>query len=126
MKSAPFKSVLALIGLLFCFNFQMNAQQGTVTVNQSPEIDKLLKLKKDISTKEERFKISIYSGSLSAAEAAQVNFREAFPQYATIMEYETPNYKIYIGNFRSRLEADRALLKVKPVFSRAFILKPGN
>jgi len=74
---------------------RMNAQEGTVTVNQSPEIDKLLNLKKD-------------------------------PQYRSSLEYETPNYKIWVGNFRSRLEADRALVKVKRKFTSAFIFKPGK
>jgi len=105
---------------------QMNAQQGTVTVNQSAEIDKLLDLKKDISIEEERFKIQIYSGSLVAAEAAKANFQEAYPQYYSSLEYETPNYKIWVGNFRSRLEADRALIKVKQKFTSAFIFKPGK
>ncbi|MBT8303763.1 MAG: SPOR domain-containing protein [Bacteroidia bacterium] len=124
MKTITLRTLITTIALILLTQIESYAQQGSVTVNQSPEIDKLLDLKKDISIKEERYKISIYSGSLSAAEAAQANFRESFPQYSTIMEYETPNYKIYIGNFRSRLEADRALQKVKPVFSRAFILKP--
>jgi len=124
MKTILIRTFIMLIALTLVAHFNAYAQQGSVTINQSPEIDKLLDLKKDISIKEERYKISIYSGSLSAAEAAQANFKESFPQYATIMEYETPNYKIYIGNFRSRLEADRALQKVKPKFSRAFILKP--
>jgi hypothetical protein len=105
---------------------QLNAQQASVTINQSPEIDKLLDLKKDISIEEERFKIQIYSGSRPAAEAAKVNFQEAYPQYSSSLEYETPNYKIWVGNFRSRLEADRALIKVKQKFTSAFIFKPGK
>jgi hypothetical protein len=40
------------------------------------------------------------------------------------MEFETPNYKIWIGNFNTRLEADRALVKVKRKFAYAFYFKP--
>jgi hypothetical protein len=42
------------------------------------------------------------------------------------MVYETPNYKIWIGNFRSRLEADKALIKIKKKYINAFIFKPKN
>ncbi len=103
-----------------------NAQEGSVTVNQNPEIEKLLKLKKDISTEEERFKIQIYSGNRSAAEAAKANFDGSYPEYLSSLKFETPNYKIWVGNFRSRLEADRALIKVKRKFTSAFIFKPGK
>ena len=126
MKTSFIKTIaLSTIFVLFSFT-EINAQQGTVTVNQSPEIDKLLELKKDISIEAERFKIQIYSGSRSAAEAAKSNFGEAYPQYSSSLEYETPNYKIWVGNFRSRLEADRALEKVKRKFTSAFIFKPGK
>ena len=126
MKTAYLKTLFLFKTLVLFSIFQINAQEGTVTVNQSPEIDKLLDLKKDISIEEERFKIQIYSGSRPAAEAAKSNFHEAYPQYYASLEYETPNFKVWIGNFRSRLEADRALLKVKEKFTNAFIFKPGK
>ena len=34
------------------------------------------------------------------------------------------NYKIWVGNFKTRLEADRALVKIKRKFSNAFYFKP--
>lgn len=126
MNTSFIKTVsIAIFISAFAFN-SLNAQEGTVTVNQSPEIDKLLDLKKNISIEAERFKIQIYSGNRSAAEAAKENFKEAYPQYVSSLEYETPNYKIWIGNFRSRLEADRALVKIKRKFTSAFIFKPGK
>ena len=126
MNTSIMKTLIISLGIALISISDILAQEGTVTVNQSPEIDRLLDLKKDISIEKERFKISIFSGPRLGAEAAQANFREAYPQFSSIMEYETPNYKIYIGNFRSRLEADRALLKVKRKFTSAFILKPEN
>lgn len=126
MKRFNIKSTFTTLIFLMVMSVSMHAQEGTVTVNQSPEIDKLLDLKKDISIEAERFKIQIYSGSRSAAEAAKANFDVAYPQYSSSLEYETPNYKIWVGNFRSRLEADRALIKVKRKFTSAFIFKPGK
>ena len=40
------------------------------------------------------------------------------------MVFNTPNYKIWVGNFRDRLEADRALLRIKKSYMNAFIFKP--
>ena len=38
--------------------------------------------------------------------------------------YETPNYKIWVGNYYTRLEADRNLIKIRKKFSSAFIFRP--
>ena len=40
------------------------------------------------------------------------------------MKFETPNYKVWVGNFETRLEADRALRRIKRKFANAFIFKP--
>lgn len=100
------------------------AQKGEVTVNQDEEIERLLQLKKEINRTESKFKIQIFNGNRSEAEKARLDFRRAFPDMSTSMHYETPNYKIWIGSFNTRLEADRALLRVKQKFSSAFIFAP--
>jgi len=41
------------------------------------------------------------------------------------MKYETPNYKVWVGRFRTRMEADRKLVKVKKLFPNAFLFTPS-
>jgi len=104
-----------------------NAQQGTVNIHQDEEITRLLELKKEINTNEDasdRYKIQIFSGRRGAAETQQDDFKNAYTQWSSKLVYETPNYKIWVGSFKSRLEADRALLEVKKKFPNAFIFKP--
>ena len=52
------------------------------------------------------------------AEKSQSDYRGAYGQWPSKMVHETPNYKVWVGSFRSRLEADRALLKIKKKFSK--------
>ncbi|WGU68695.1 hypothetical protein QIU19_01595 [Capnocytophaga canimorsus] len=40
------------------------------------------------------------------------------------LSFETPNYKVRIGVFRTRLDAERQLVEVKKVFPAAFIWNP--
>ena len=124
MVKYPIK-ILVLTGFLFQFVLhQSYGQEGVVVVNQDPQIESLLKLKKEVNRKAKNFKIQIYNGSRSGAENAREKFRSSYGGWAVSMEYETPNYKIWVGNFKTRLEADRALLRVKKKFSNAFIFKP--
>ena len=87
----------------------------------------LLDVKKEMNksdTDSDIYKIQIYSGNRSSAESAQREFNNAFSDWKPTIQYETPNFKIWAGNFRTRLEADRALKKIKNKFPSAFIFKP--
>lgn len=99
------------------------AQQGKVTVDQPRDIDRLLEFKKDVRTVN-LFKIQVYSGDRSGAEAARSDFQSAFAEWPVQMVYEEPNTKIQVGEFSNRLEADKALLKIKSRYTNAFIFEP--
>lgn len=99
------------------------AQNGTVTVDQDRQIEKLLEFKKDLTTNE-IYKIQVFSGNRSGAEQAKIDFMNNYQDWPVSMEYNTPNYKIWIGNFTNRLEAERALQKIKSTYHTAFIFKP--
>ncbi|MBT8244971.1 MAG: SPOR domain-containing protein [Winogradskyella sp.] len=110
--------------ILTGFSMAIFAQDATVTVNQPEAINKLLEFKKDTRTVE-TFRIQIYSGDSSfRAKKVKSEFREKYGEWPTEMVFNTPNYKIWVGNFRSRLEADRALLRIKKNYINAFIFKP--
>ena len=119
------KDILLLFTVLF--SCSLLAQEGTVTINQDKEIEALLEIKKDIEISSSRYKIQIYSGTnRGAAESARTKFSESYSDWSSSIEYETPNYKIWIGNFRNQLEADRALIRIKKTFINAFIFEPKN
>ena len=100
------------------------AQDGIVSINKSAEIDQVLSVKKALNKEKQFIKIQIYSGNRSGAERALESFKTDFPEYVKEMKYETPNYKIWVGKFRTQLEADRGLLRVKKFFPNAFPLTP--
>jgi uncharacterized protein YpuA (DUF1002 family) len=125
----PLKSRIILVSIIclvlttsFCFG-----QQGSVTINQDKKITNLLEIKKEMNKNEidtDRYKVQIYSGNRSSAESAQREFNNSFTDWKATIQYETPNFKIWAGNFTTRLEADRALKKIKNKFSSAFIFRP--
>lgn len=101
------------------------SQTGAIVINQDKDIEELISLKKEIGeTSFGRYKIQIYSGKRGIAEGALAKFRETYSGTYARLIYETPNYKVWAGNYRTRLEADRALLKLKGLFPSSFIFKP--
>ncbi|RMB59194.1 SPOR domain-containing protein [Dokdonia sinensis] len=120
------KSFLTFIFFVSLFAFA-KAQSSQTTVNQDPLINELISLKAEMSVEGElndRYKIQIYSGNLTRANSQLKTYLNKVGTWKSTIKFQTPNYKVWIGNFRSRLEADRALMKIKKVFPSAFIFKP--
>ncbi|MFD2914981.1 SPOR domain-containing protein [Psychroserpens luteus] len=122
MKLNILKITLSLILFLVLSN-QLVAQEGVVTIDQDSDITKLLEYKKDVKTVD-LYKIQLDFGSRSEAETLKRKFSNTFAQWPAEMVYETPNYKVWVGNFSTRLEADIALLEIKKKFSKAMVFEP--
>ena len=90
------------------------AQEGTVNVVQDEKITQLLELKKD-SRIVDLYRIQIYTGSRKTAFEKLEEFKTIFPDIETTILYDTPNYKIWVGSYRTRLEVDNALVAIKKV-----------
>ena len=114
----------AIFSLLFFYN---EAQNASVEVNQDAQITQLLELKKEVNKSGKSLNslsIQIYSGNRSGADDAKTKFLNTYAGFPVDKTYETPYYKSRVGRFKSQLEADRALLRIKREFSNAFILNP--
>jgi len=128
MKTTMFKllicSTFYLFGALYC-----HAQEGVITVKQDEKIPQLLSLKTTLEKNNKLtngFTIQIYSGERSKAYTIINKYRGLFENWPATIEYETPNYKVWVGNYSTRLDADRALLAIQEKFPYAFIFKPGR
>lgn len=127
MKSQNFKIIFFSFLCIVLNNTFSYSQEGHMVINQDKHITVLLDLKKELNkneTSSERYKIQVYSGNRSGAYEAQKEFKNTFGDWHSSMQYETPNFKVWAGNFRTRLEADRALKRIKRAFPHAFIFKP--
>lgn len=101
------------------------SQSQLAQVNQDSRIDSLLKLKKEINKNIFDLKIQIYSGERDKALELIANHdKDNYSNTNIELVYETPNYKVWIGNFYTQLEADKKLLMIKKKYPEAFIFRP--
>jgi len=127
MKFLPIQKTILLGIALVAFSAFAKAQTGQTTISQDPKIEELIALKSAMSVEgklNDRYKIQLYSGNLNQANAILKRYLNRIGTWKSTIKYETPNYKVWIGNYRNRLEADRALIKIKKEFNSAFIFKP--
>ena len=107
----------------------LGAQAQEVVVRQDARIDSLMAIKTIMQTNlklTDTYTIQLHYGTLEQAQTHLQTYNAKYDQWPAVIEYETPNYKVWVGNFYSRLEADRALLAIQQNFNTAFILKPGK
>ncbi|MCX2681042.1 SPOR domain-containing protein [Galbibacter sp. EGI 63066] len=133
MRLLAFKNYFVLLIFTFVFSGITHAQEsvktsskeGKINIDQDPRIEKLVAYKAKInSSNTKRYRIQIYNGTLEGAQKAKQSFSNQFDDMSSDISFETPNYKVRVGNFRTRLEADRHLLQVKEKYPSAFLLEP--
>lgn len=121
------KNIYKFILFAICFvghPLWLSGQEGQVKITQHSDIDKLLEYKKDISTLKV-YKIQVYqSVDPDKAQKEKANFLDLYNNFPVEIEWNTPNYKVWVGNFTTRLEADRALQKIKKNYMNAIIFQP--
>lgn len=124
------RNKILILNFLFLFaGYSGFAQQGQVKIEQDPIIPTLMERKTEMAKNNQlgdRYKIQIFSGNNGEASNMIREFRSMYSNYPSSIEYETPNYKVWIGNFRNNLEADRALAEIKANFPAAFRFKPDR
>ena len=94
--------------------------------NEADKIEDLISQKRNYNQQNKNtvvFKIQLYNGTESEAYKIRSNFRSAFPEFKTTIIYKQPEWKTQVGNFETKLEADRVLLLIKKKFSRAIVLE---
>ena len=99
-------------------------QNGNIKISQSNKLDSVIKLKKELNSKIQNLRIQIYSGDRDNAEQIIKEFIEIFNDATADVIYETPNYKVWVGNYYTQLEADKRLIKIRKKFRSAFIFRP--
>ena len=99
-------------------------QNGNIVINKSNKLDSIIKLKKELNSKIQNLRIQIYSGNRDNAEQIIQEFIEIFNDTTADVIYETPNYKVWVGNYFTQLEADKRLIEIRKKFRSAFIFRP--
>ena len=67
------------------------------------------------------FKIQAFSGNNQRTSKNEANTKqrlidEAFPEYETVVTFESPFWRLRVGNFRTRDEATHVLNEMKKTF----------
>jgi len=107
-----------------------NRDSATVTVTKDAAIENVLNLKKAIvekkngKAKAKGFRVQIHFGAdRDKAKEIKAKFIQKYADYAAYEEYDMPNFKIRVGDFRSKIDAYRFLKQMQADFPSSFIVQ---
>lgn len=129
MRILKCKALKLLALFLTFYTTETAAQTHENSVIQDERFEQLLKEKRKINssiTVNDRYKIQIFSGDNEKARKTFSDFRREFKNMDGTITFESPNYKVWIGNFKSRIEAERNLVEVKKKYPYALLIKPNK
>ena len=129
MKNLSKHNLLYFFILSSFFCLSSRAQDGKTSVSVDPKIDQLLKEKRKLNTGlflNEAYKIQIFYGNSEESKKKLQEFKKEFKDLDGTIIFNSPNYKVWIGNFKTRIEVERAMVDIKKKYPTALIIKPSN
>lgn len=117
---------ILFIGFFCTFGW---SQTHSTKISQDPRFEQLLNEKRKINTtlnQNEGFKIQIFTGENEEAKKAVNEFRKAHKNLDATIVFHTPIYKVWVGSFKSRIEAEKKAQDLRKKYPNAFIIKPKS
>ncbi len=105
-------------------HYILPAQSGRITLVQDDKITELLALYKSVSSTAEFYTIQVGFGTYAEAEKLKSEVGVDFPNWFSKIVFDSPTYRVQLGQFRTKMEAEREFLEVRKKYPAALILKP--
>jgi hypothetical protein len=108
--------------------YQASNEKGDVQYAKDYRIDMLSKRFAKENLEEgsmKGYRVQLFFGNREEANAIKTSFLKEYPQYEAYLTYLSPNFRVRVGNFRSKIEADGLLHKLKAANPTAFVVTDG-
>jgi hypothetical protein len=109
------------------FGMSQNTVAQTGKTNSSESIKNLISKKREFNAKYGYgFRIQIYYGNETEARKLRNSFRRNFPKTKSYLKYKQPYWKVLVGDYKNKLQADRASIDFSEKFAGLIIVPLGK
>ena len=118
-----------ITAILCVFHSNSFAQTATVTLEQDPKFEQLLNEKIKLNPSlfvNEKYKIQIYNGDSESSKKALKDFKQDYKNFDATIIFNTPSYKVWVGSFKTRIDAEKNLAEIVKNYPKAFLIKPNK
>ncbi len=101
-------------------------EDSTISVTKDPRYDELVAKQKRQNAAVQTmpgYRIQIYFGAVrQKASEVKLEFASKYPGVPSYLTYQQPNFKVRVGDYRSRFEAQKFLKEIDGQFPSTFIV----
>ena len=118
-------SCFALLIFLIPTLLMGQESEGDLRVETPASVDELVAQKIAFNKEQNSYpgyKIQIYYGSEKECYEIKDEFVALFPDIPTSIIFSTPQWKLQVGEYRTRLEADKSIQSIKKEYPSAIVL----
>jgi len=116
------KIIYIVAGVLTCYC--AHSQQGQVRIEQDQKIEALLDLYRSALSTTEYYRIQVGFGNHAQAEKIKSDVDVDFPDLVSKIDFDSPTYRVRVGSFKTKIEAERKFNEVRIKYPNAMLLKP--
>jgi hypothetical protein len=105
------------------------SQTNETSIEQDEKIEKLLQEKRKNNsgiTINDKFKIQIFFGNIEESKKTLLAFKKEFSLLDGTIVFSNPSYKVWVGSFKSKIEAEKVLISIKKKYLSAVIIEPNK
>ena len=105
------------------------SQTKKSNIEQDEKIEKLLLEKRKNNsaiTINDKFKIQIFFGNIEESKKTLIAFKKDFSQTDGTIIFSNPSYKVWVGSFKSKIEAEKAIITIKKKYPSSVIIEPNK
>lgn len=123
---------LMKINSVLCFvllNVSFAIAQGNTSIAEEPIFQELLKEKVKSNASvggSDRYKIQIFNGDHANAKKVLNEFKKDNKLVDATIIFHTPTYKVWVGFYKNRIDAERNLVEIRKKYASSFIIKPSK
>lgn len=103
--------------------------KGSLVIFKDPKLDAVTKFigrqKETITgTKIDGYRIQIFfDESKSVAQSQKASFINSHPEHKAYIDYMAPNYRVRVGNFRTKLEAEKLKQELIAIYPTCIVIE---
>jgi len=99
---------------------------STLIITKDARLDELINKQKEqniINQSMHGYRIQIYFGGIrQKASEVRLDFSNRYPDVPSYLSYQQPNFKVRVGDYRNRYEAQKFLKEIDGLFPTCFIV----
>ena len=120
---------LTLLVLALVTGIKSYSQTAKINIIQDPKFEMLLNEKRKINssiTVNDRYKVQIFYGTNDEAKKTLSAFKKEYKNLDGTIIYSNPNFKVWVGTFKTRIEAEKQYKEIVKKYPTALLIRPNK